>query len=83
MTLTSGDVNKVTKIVVNTSGASGTTAKLTVTVGGVQLGSVASLTTTATEYTFTSTEPLSGPAVLSYAHTSDGKAIYIKSITIE
>ena len=83
MTLTSGDVNKVTKIVVNTSGASGTTAKLTVTVGGVQLGSVVSLTTTATEYTFTSTEPLSGPAVLFYAHTSDGKAIYIKSITIE
>lgn len=83
MTLTSGDVNKVTKIVVNTSGASGTTAKLTVTVGGVQLGSVASLTTTATDYTFISTEPLSGPAVLSYAHTSDGKAIYIKSITIE
>ncbi len=83
MTLTSGDVNKVTKIVVNSCGASGTTAKLTVTVGGVQLGSVASLTTTATDYTFISTEPLSGPAVLSYAHTSDGKAIYIKSITIE
>jgi hypothetical protein len=71
----------VQTIKINTSGASGIVAKFTVTVGGVVIGSTKSLTTTATEYTLTSTEMLSGDIVISYTATT-GKAIYIKSISI-
>lgn len=81
MTLTSESFSNVTTIKINTSGASKTTGKLIVTVGGVQIGSQISLTTTATEYTFTAPTALTGEIVLSYTQTSD-KAIYIKSITV-
>ena len=73
----------VQKIVINTSGASSISAKLTVTVGGVAYGSQVSLTTTATSYTFNApaTGMQAGDIVLKYTQTSS-KAIYIKSITI-
>ena len=69
----------VKKIVINTSGASSINAKMTVTVGGTQIGATTSLT--ATSYTLESTEILSGDIVISYTNSSS-KAIYIKSIAI-
>ena len=81
MTFTSAAVTGVTKIVLNTSGASGIEATLTVTVGGTQIGETITLTTTATEYTFESATELSGEIVFNYTATV-GKAIYIKSIVI-
>ena len=69
----------IESIVINTSGASSTNAKLVVTVGGVQYGTQKSLTASATNYTFTGAS--SGEINLSYTQTSK-KAIYIKSITI-
>ena len=73
----------VQKIVINTSGASSISAKLTVTVGGVAYGSQVPLTTTATSYTFNAPAAgmQAGDIVLKYTQTSS-KAIYIKSITI-
>lgn len=73
----------VQKIVINTSGASSTNAKLTVTVGGVAYDSQVSLTSTATSYTFNAPAAgmQAGDIVLKYTQTSS-KAIYIKSITI-
>ena len=65
-------------IKVNTSGASGTDAKLNVTVGGKAFGSEAALTTSATEYAFTGAE--AGEVVLSWSCTA--AAVYVKSIEI-
>ncbi len=81
-TFTSDELNDVKSIVINVSGASSTNAKLTITVGGVQIGSSISLTSTATTYTFNSEEPLNGVVQISYSQTSS-KALYIKSIDIE
>jgi hypothetical protein len=81
LTLTSTALTNVTSIVVNTSGASSINCKLTVTVGGVQIGSTVSLTSSAKDYTFTSETPLTGEVVLSYTNSS-AKAIYVKTITI-
>ena len=69
----------IESIVINTSGAKSTDAKLVVTVGGVQYGTQKSLTASATDYTFTGSS--SGEIVFSYTQTSS-KAIYIKSITV-
>lgn len=71
----------VKTIKINTSGASSTNAKFIVTVGGTQIGSQVSLTSTATEYTFSSDEILTGDIVLTWTQTSK-KAIYVKSIKI-
>ena len=76
---TSGISGTITKIVVNTSGASDIAATARVTVGGADFGEVITLTKTATAYTFTGTA--SGDIVLSYTQTSS-KAIYIKSISV-
>lgn len=81
MTLTSASFSNVTEIVINTSGASKIDAKLTVSVGDKQIGDTISLTTSATNYTFTPSTPLTGEVVLSYTQTS-AKAIYIKSISV-
>ena len=84
MTLeTSAYEGGVTKIVINTSGASSISGNLVVTVGGVQYGSKVTLTKTATSYTFNapSTGMQKGDIVLTYTQTSS-KAIYIKSIAI-
>ena len=76
---TSGIEGTISKIVINTSGASSIAGSCTVTVGGTQFGDKITLTKTATDYTFTGNA--SGNIVLSYTQTSS-KAIYIKSITI-
>ena len=78
---TSGYKGGIKTIKINTSGASSISAKLTVTVGGTQIGKTTSLTAAATNYTFTADKVLEGEIVLSYTQTSS-KAIYIKSITI-
>ena len=82
LTLTSSTAfNKVSKIEINTSGASSVKASFTVKVGGTQVGGAKSITASATNYTFTPTTPLTGTVAFSYTQTSS-KAIYIKSITI-
>lgn len=70
----------ITKIVVNASGASGTSASLGVTVGGVDFGSTQSLTSTATEYTFEGSA--SGKIKVRLSQTSATKALYVKSIVV-
>ena len=82
MTLTTtGYEGGVQTVKVNTCGASSTNAKIKVTVGGKQIGSQQSLTSSAKEFTFTSTEMLSGDIVITWTQTSS-KAIYLKSISI-
>ena len=76
---TSGIEGTISKIVINTSGASSVKANLAVSVGGTQFGDEISLTTTATEYTFQGSA--SGEILFSYTQTTS-KAIYIKSITV-
>ncbi len=71
----------ISKIVVNTSGASGVDATLTVTVGGKALNPDSyKLTTAATNVEFTSDNVLTGDIVLKW--TVSARAIYIKSISI-
>lgn len=81
MTLTTSGINgTITKIVVNASGASKTSAKLNVTVGGAAFGSQASLTSKAAEYTFQGNA--SGEIVVKLSQTSATKALYVKSISV-
>ena len=70
----------ISKIVVNASGASETTAKLKVTVGGEDFGEVKTLSSTATSYTFEGSA--SGEVVILISQTSATKAIYCKSIAV-
>ena len=80
MTLsTNGISGTISKISINTSGASDIKGSFTITVGGAEIGN-ATLTKTATDYSFDCNA--SGDIVLSYTQTSS-KAIYIKSIAIE
>lgn len=80
MTLsTSGIPGTITKIVINTSGASSIKGTATIKVGGTIFGEIITLTSTATEYTFEGSAE--GNVEISYTQTSS-KAIYIKSIAI-
>ena len=72
----------ISKITIKTSGASSTNAKLIVKVNGVQVGEQVSLTSSATEYTFTLENATSGIITLEYTQTSS-KAIYINSVNVE
>ena len=76
---TSGISGTITKIIINTSGASSVNASFTVSVGGTQYGSSTKLMTSATAYTFTGSK--SGEIKFSYTQTSS-KALYIKSISV-
>ncbi len=79
MTLsTSGIPGTITKIVINTSGASDIKGTATIKVGETEFGKI-TLTKTATKYTFEGSAK--GEVVISYTQTSS-KAIYIKSIAI-
>lgn len=80
VTLTSPSMNQVSKVVVNTSGAAGTNAKLAVSVGGSQLAQQ-SITATSADYTFDNPTTSSGVIVLNWTQTSS-TAIYIKSVQI-
>lgn len=77
---TSGISGTITEIIVDASGASDTSAKLNVTIGGSAFGSEKSLTSTATEYTFTGAA--SGTIVVAITQTSAKKALYCKSIIV-
>ena len=81
MTLLSSEFTNVSKITINTSGASSINASFVVSVGGIQVGSSTKLTTTATDYTF-NCDQLDGAVSLAYTQTSS-KAMYIKSIEID
>lgn len=78
---TSGISGTITKVVVNASGASGTTGELNVTVGGAAFGGdPKSLSSTATEYTFTGSA--SGEIVVTVSQSSAKKALYVKSVEV-
>lgn len=76
---TTGIEGTITKIQINTSGANDVNAYFTVSVDNTQYGSSQTLTTTATNYTFTGTS--SGEIKFQFTQTSS-KALYIKSINI-
>ena len=75
---TSGFDGTITSIVVNTSGNSGTTAKLDVSVGGKAFGKQQSLSSKATDLSFNGSA--SGQIELKYSNSN--KPIYIKSIAV-
>ena len=77
---TTGIPGTIKSITVNASTASKASATLTVKVHDTQYGDAKTLTTTATDYTFTGGE--TGTIEISYAQTTQ-KALYIKSITVE
>ena len=77
---TSGITGVVQKIVVNASGASGTSAKLDVTVDGNSFGDQKTITSTAKDYTFEGTG--SGEIIVKLSQTSAKKALYVKSISV-
>ena len=82
VTLTSSDISgTISQIKVNASGASGTSAKVGVTVGGNAFGGdPKSISATATDYTFTGAA--SGEIVISITQTSATKALYCKSVEV-
>lgn len=81
LTLTNNTITgTITKIVVNASGASETSAKLDVTVGGAAFGSQQNLTSSAKEYTFEGSA--AGEIVVKLSQTSATKALYVKSIAV-
>ena len=70
----------ITSIKVNASGASTTSAKLNVTVGGSAFGSQSSISKTAKDYTFEGNA--TGEIVVKLSQTSEKKALYVKSIEV-
>lgn len=78
--LTSSIGGTITSVKVNASGASGTSAKLNVTVGGSAFGSESSITKTATDYEFTG--EATGDIVVKLSQASATKALYVKSIVV-
>lgn len=71
---------KIAKIVINASVAKGGDGKLTVKVGGTQIGEITTLVLNATDYTFTPSSPVSGNITIELTNTV--KAMYLKSIAI-
>ena len=81
LTLSTSNISGTIKsITVNASGASSTSAKLDVSVGGSAFGSQVSLTSTATNYTFSGSA--SGEIEVILTQSSAKKALYCKSITV-
>lgn len=77
---TSGITGTVKKVIVNASGASGTSAKLNVTVGGNVFGSEQSLTQNSTDYTFEGSDL--GTIIVRLSQNSAKRALYVKSIVV-
>ena len=71
---------KIAKIVINASVGKGGDGKLTVKVGGTQIGEITTLVLNATDYTFTPSSPVSGNITIELTNTV--KAMYLKSIAI-
>ena len=81
LTLTTSGISGIIKeIVVNTSGASGTSAIVSVTIAGNSFGDTQSITSSATNYTFCGSA--SGTIVVRVSQNSARKALYVKSITV-
>ena len=82
ITLSTADIpGTITKVVVNTSGASNIDATVAVKVGEADFASeTTTLTNVATDYTFTGSAE--GAITISWANNS-AKAIYVKSIYVE
>ena len=82
LTLTTSSVpGTITEIVVNASGASSTSATLSVTVGEEAFGTTKNITSTATPYTFSGSK--SGTIIVSLNQASaTSRALYVKSITV-
>ena len=80
LTLTSTSFTNVSKIVINTSGASSIAGKCNVYVGETLVETI-TLTSTATSYTIDVSD-LTGEIKLEYTQTSS-KAIYLKSIQVD
>ena len=81
ITLSTSDFSgTITSVAVNASTASSASATLSVSVGGTQLGEAQNLTTSPSDYTFTS-EGSMGEVVIRIDQTTK-KAIYIRSIDI-
>jgi len=77
---TTGITGTISSVKVNTSGASNVAGAVSVAVGGAAFTSgTTTLTSTATDYTFTGSA--SGNVVISWTQTSS-KALYVKSIEI-
>lgn len=70
----------ITKIVVNASGASKTSAKLSCTVGAASFGTTQSVRANASEYSFVGSA--TGDIVISLQQTLAKKALYLKSIEV-
>lgn len=77
---TSSIKGSIESIVVNTATASKCTVSLSVSVGGTKIGSSASLSGSAKDYTFTPKTTASGEIVISWDATKG--SVYIRSITI-
>ena len=77
---TSSIKGSIESIVVNTATASKCTVSLSVSVGGTKIGSYASLSGSAKNYTFTPKTTASGDIEISWNATKG--SVYIKSITI-
>lgn len=78
---TTGFPGVIKEVKVNAATASGATATIAVTVGGVGYGDAKSLTTSSADYTFTGSA--SGEVVITLSQPSTSAALYIKSIDIE
>lgn len=70
----------ITKIVVNASGASKTSAKLSCTVGAASFGTTQSVSAKASEYSFVGSA--TGDIVISLQQEKNTKALYLKSIVV-
>lgn len=77
---TSSIKGSIESIVVNTATASDCTVSLSASVGGTKIGSSASLSGSAKDYTFTPKTTASGEIVISWDATKG--SVYIRSITI-
>lgn len=81
LTVKSESFSNVSKITINTAGASNTNAKCVVYVGETKVGEI-TLTSTATDYTIELSEALSGEVKFEYTQSSTA-AIYLKSIAVD
>jgi len=70
----------VNDIIINAAMGSSGDGKLAVYINGTQIGSTQSLTSTATDYSFTNTAGVQGSLEIRY--TNNSKALYIKEINI-
>ncbi len=79
---------KISKIIVNSKGASGTNAELSVSVGGTSLtysgdgSNIVVITSAAKDYEFTCEEAVTGDITIHYSQSAAGKAVYLESIEV-